>query len=210
MARLNVNPTRMELSILKERLKTATRGHKLLKDKQDELMRQFIMKIKENNELRKKVEGQLTSAMQDFVLAKSMKSDQMVQEIFSLPAKEVSLQVRYDSVMSVKVPKFNYEIKDQSLDSEFPYSYVATTSDMDQAIESVNESLTDMLKLAEIEKGCQLMADEIEKTRRRVNALEFRTIPQLEETIYFIEMKLEEAERAQVTRMMKIKDMGQK
>lgn len=210
MARLNVNPTRMELSILKERLKTATRGHKLLKDKQDELMRQFIMKIKENNELRKKVEGQLTSVMQDFVLAKSMKSDQMVQEIFSLPAKEVSLQVRYDSVMSVKVPKFNYEIKDQSLDSEFPYSYVATTSDMDQAIESVNESLTDMLKLAEIEKGCQLMADEIEKTRRRVNALEFRTIPQLEETIYFIEMKLEEAERAQVTRMMKIKDMGQK
>lgn len=210
MARLNVNPTRMELSILKERLKTATRGHKLLKDKQDELMRQFIMKIKENNELRKKVEGQLTSAMQDFVLAKSMKSDQMVQEIFSLPAKEVSLQVRYDSVMSVKVPKFNYEIKDQSLDSEFPYSYVATTSDMDQAIESVNDSLTDMLKLAEIEKGCQLMADEIEKTRRRVNALEFRTIPQLEETIYFIEMKLEEAERAQVTRMMKIKDMGQK
>ncbi|MGX7076108.1 V-type ATP synthase subunit D [Globicatella sanguinis] len=210
MARLNVNPTRMELSILKERLKTATRGHKLLKDKQDELMRQFIMKIKENNELRKKVEGQLTSAMQDFVLAKSMKSDQMVQEIFSLPAKEVSLQVRYDSVMSVKVPKFNYEIKDQSLDSEFPYSYVATTSDMDQAIESVNESLTDMLRLAEIEKGCQLMADEIEKTRRRVNALEFRTIPQLEETIYFIEMKLEEAERAQVTRMMKIKDMGQK
>lgn len=210
MARLNVNPTRMELSILKERLKTATRGHKLLKDKQDELMRQFIMKIKENNELRKKVEGQLTSAMQDFVLAKSMKSDQMVQEIFSLPAKEVSLQVRHDSVMSVKVPKFNYEIKDQSLDSEFPYSYVATTSDMDQAIESVNESLTDMLRLAEIEKGCQLMADEIEKTRRRVNALEFRTIPQLEETIYFIEMKLEEAERAQVTRMMKIKDMGQK
>lgn len=210
MARLNVNPTRMELSILKERLKTATRGHKLLKDKQDELMRQFIMKIKENNELRKKVEEQLTSAMQDFVLAKSMKSDQMVQEIFSLPAKEVSLQVRYDSVMSVKVPKFNYEIEDQALDSEFPYSYVATTSDMDQAIESVNESLTDMLRLAEIEKGCQLMADEIEKTRRRVNALEFRTIPQLEETIYFIEMKLEEAERAQVTRMMKIKDMGQK
>lgn len=210
MARLNVNPTRMELSILKERLKTATRGHKLLKDKQDELMRQFIMKIKENNELRKKVEGQLTSAMQDFVLAKSMKSDQMVQEIFSLPAKEVMMQVRYDSVMSVKVPKINYEIKDQSLDSEFPYSYVATTSDMDQAIESVNASLTDMLRLAEIEKGCQLMADEIEKTRRRVNALEYRTIPQLEETIYFIEMKLEEAERAQVTRMMKIKDMGQK
>lgn len=210
MVRLNVNPTRMELSILKERLKTATRGHKLLKDKQDELMRQFIIKIKENNVLRKKIESQLITAMQEFVLAKSLKSDQMVQEIFSMPSKEVNLRIRYDSVMNVKIPKLNYEIKDQSLDSEFPYSYVATNSEMDQAIIAIDDSLEDMLKLAEIEKGCQLMADEIEKTRRRVNALEFRTIPQLEETIYFIEMKLEEAERAQVTRMMKIKDMGQK
>lgn len=209
MARLNVNPTRMELSNLKERLKTATRGHKLLKDKQDELMRQFILRIKENNVLRKKVEEQLTQAMQDFVLAKSMKSDQMVQEMLSIPSKEVSLRLRLESIMSVKVPKLHSEIKANSIDSEFPYSFIATNSEMDQAIESVNDSLEDMLKLAEIEKACQLMADEIEKTRRRVNALEYRTIPQLEETIYFIEMKLEEAERAQVTRMMKIKDMGQ-
>ncbi|MBD3949865.1 V-type ATP synthase subunit D [Tuanshanicoccus lijuaniae] len=209
MARLNVNPTRMELSNLKDRLKTATRGHKLLKDKQDELMRQFIMRIKENNELRQKVEAKLTSAMQDFVLAKSLKSDQMVQEMLSIPSKEVTLRMRLDSIMSVKVPRIHSDIQENSIDSEFAYSFISSNAEMDQAIESVEASLEELLKLAEIEKSCQLMADEIEKTRRRVNALEFRTIPQLEETIYFIEMKLEEAERAQVTRMMKIKDMGQ-
>ncbi|MBK0348110.1 V-type ATP synthase subunit D [Aerococcaceae bacterium zg-ZJ1578] len=209
MARLNVNPTRMELSNLKDRLKTATRGHKLLKDKQDELMRQFIMRIKENNELRQKVEAKLTNAMQDFVLAKSLKSDQMVQEMLAIPSKEVTLHMRLDSIMSVKVPRIHSDIKENTIDSEFAYSFISSNAEMDQAIESVEASLEELLKLAEIEKSCQLMADEIEKTRRRVNALEFRTIPQLEETIYFIEMKLEEAERAQVTRMMKIKDMGQ-
>ncbi|MBR7927335.1 V-type ATP synthase subunit D [Aerococcaceae bacterium zg-ZUI334] len=209
MARLNVNPTRMELSNLKDRLKTATRGHKLLKDKQDELMRQFIMRIKENNELRQKVEAKLTNAMQDFVLAKSLKSDQMVQEMLAIPSKEVTLHMRLESIMSVKVPRIHSDIKENTIDSEFAYSFISSNAEMDQAIESVGASLEELLKLAEIEKSCQLMADEIEKTRRRVNALEFRTIPQLEETIYFIEMKLEEAERAQVTRMMKIKDMGQ-
>ncbi|MBS4461462.1 MULTISPECIES: V-type ATP synthase subunit D [unclassified Facklamia] len=209
MARLNVNPTRMELSNLKDRLKTATRGHKLLKDKQDELMRQFIMRIKENNELRQKVEAKLTNAMQDFVLAKSLKSDQMVQEMLAIPSKEVTLHMRLESIMSVKVPRIHSDIKENTIDSEFAYSFISSNAEMDQAIESVEASLEELLKLAEIEKSCQLMADEIEKTRRRVNALEFRTIPQLEETIYFIEMKLEEAERAQVTRMMKIKDMGQ-
>ena len=209
MARLNVNPTRMELSILKDRLKTATRGHKLLKDKQDELMRQFILKIKENNELRKKVEAKLQEAMRDFVLAKTTQSDQMVQEMLSIPSKEVHLRLRLDSIMSVKVPKIHSEIVQNETDSEFPYSFIATNAGMDQAINHIQNSLDDLLKLAEIEKSSQLMADEIEKTRRRVNALEFRTIPQLEETIYFIEMKLEEAERAQLTRMMKVKDMGQ-
>lgn len=209
MARLNVNPTRMELSNLKERLKTATRGHKLLKDKQDELMRQFILRVKESHELRRQVEDQLTQAMQDFVLAKSLKSDQMVQEMLAIPQKEVGLRIRLDSIMSVKVPKLHAEIKENNIDSEFPYSFLSTNAEMDQAINAVNDSLENMLRLAELEKSCQLMADEIEKTRRRVNALEYRTIPQLEETIYFIEMKLEEAERAQVTRMMKIKDMGQ-
>lgn len=209
MARLNVNPTRMELSNLKERLKTATRGHKLLKDKQDELMRQFILRVKENHSLRREVESQLTQAMQDFVLAKSLKSDQMVQEMLAIPQKEVGLRIRLDSIMSVKVPKLHAEIKENNIDSEFPYSFLSTNAEMDQAISAVSDSLENMLKLAELEKSCQLMADEIEKTRRRVNALEYRTIPQLKETIYFIEMKLEEAERAQVTRMMKIKDMGQ-
>lgn len=208
MTRLNVKPTRMELNNLKSRLKTAKRGHKLLKDKRDELMRRFIELIRENNELRKKVESQLVNSMQEFVLAKSLESDQIVQELFAIPRKDIHLYVQLDTIMSVKVPKMHTDIYENRSSGEVPYSYVSSNSEMDQSIESVANTLEDLLRLAEIEKTCQLMADEIEKTRRRVNGLEYRIMPQLEETIYYIEMKLEEAERANVTRMMKVKDMG--
>lgn len=210
MARLNVKPTRMELSNLKARLKTATRGHKLLKDKRDELMRQFIDLIRENNRLRKEVESHLVEGMQEFVLAKSLESDQIVQELFAVPSKSVDLFIRKENIMSVNVPKMHIDVKDLTRDEseERVYSYVGSNSQMDSAISSITSSLDDLLKLAEIEKSCQLMADEIEKTRRRVNGLEYQTIPQLEETIYYIEMKLEEAERSNVIRMMKVKDMG--
>ncbi|MCW6661442.1 V-type ATP synthase subunit D [Aerococcaceae bacterium NML201209] len=208
MARLNVKPTRMELANLKNRLKTAKRGHKLLKDKRDELMRQFIDLIRENNKVRQRVEKQLVAGMQDFVLAKSLESDQIVQELFMIPTKKTQLRMRLDTIMSVKVPKMHTEIYDTAPHGEVPYSYVSSNSEMDHAIEDIASSLEDLLRLAEIEKTCQLMADEIEKTRRRVNGLEYRIMPQLEETIYYIEMKLEEAERANVTRMMKVKDMG--
>lgn len=207
MARLDVKPTRMELNNLKDRLKIASRGHKLLKDKRDELMRQFIELIRQNNQLRQKVEGNLVEGMQDFVLAKSLESDAMVQELFAVPSKEVALQIRQDSIMSVAVPKLFADVKEAANASEVPYSYVGSNSEMDQAIGSITASLDDLLKLAEIEKTCQLMADEIEKTRRRVNGLEYQIIPQLEETIYYIEMKLEEAERANLIRMMKVKNM---
>ena len=207
MARLDVKPTRMELNNLKDRLKIASRGHKLLKDKRDELMRQFIELIRQNNQLRQKVEGNLVEGMQDFVLAKSLESDAMVQELFAVPSKEVALQIRLDSIMSVAVPKLFADVKEAATASEVPYSYVGSNSEMDQAIGSITASLGDLLKLAEIEKTCQLMADEIEKTRRRVNGLEYQIIPQLEETIYYIEMKLEEAERDNLIRMMKVKNM---
>ena len=192
MARLDVKPTRMELNNLKDRLKIASRGHKLLKDKRDELMRQFIELIRQNNQLRQKVEGNLVEGM---------------QELFAVPSKEVALEIRQDSIMSVAVPKLFADVKEAANASEVPYSYVGSNSEMDQAIGSITASLDDLLKLAEIEKTCQLMADEIEKTRRRVNGLEYQIIPQLEETIYYIEMKLEEAERANLIRMMKVKNM---
>ena len=207
MARLNVKPTRMELNILKERLKTATRGHKLLKDKRDELMRRFIEAVRENNRLRQKVEAALVDNMQDFVMAKSLESDLMVEEIFAVPTREVMLHIEEENVMSVRVPKLHVRIDNPYGDDEgdVVYSYLASNSQMDSTIQEMGDLLPDLLKLAEIEKSCQLMADEIEKTRRRVNGLEYATIPDLKETIYYIEMKLEEAERANLVRIMKVK-----
>ena len=207
MARLNVKPTRMELNILKERLKTATRGHKLLKDKRDELMRRFIEAVRENNRLRQKVEAALVGNMQDFVMAKSLESDLMVEEIFAVPTREVILHIEEENVMSVRVPKLHVRIDNPYGDDEgdVVYSYLASNSQMDSTIQEMGNLLPDLLKLAEIEKSCQLMADEIEKTRRRVNGLEYATIPDLKETIYYIEMKLEEAERANLVRIMKVK-----
>lgn len=207
MTRLNIKPTRMELNNLKERLKTATRGHKLLKDKRDELMRRFIEAVRENNRLRQKVEEALVGHMQDFVLAKALESDLMVEEIFAVPMREINLHIEQENIMSVRVPKMHAHIANPYGDDEgdVVYSYVASNSQMDETIEDRSNLLPDLLRLAEIEKSCQLMADEIEKTRRRVNGLEYATIPDLIETIQYIEMKLEEAERASLVRVMKVK-----
>ena len=169
LTRLNVKPTRMELTKLKHRLVVSKRGHKLLKDKQDELMRQFIELIRKNNALREAVETRLVEGMKSFVLAKATLEEAFIEELVAIPPQSVSLDLQEKNIMSVYVPEMNFTVK-----------------------------------------ACQLLADEIEKTRRRVNALEYRLIPQLEETIYFIEMKLEENERASITRIMKVKDMGQK
>lgn len=207
MARLNVKPTRMELSNLKNRLKTAKRGHKLLKDKRDELMRRFVGLIQENNSLRRDVEEALVANMQDFVLAKSLKNDLMIEELFAVPRRDVDLFIEVENAMSVHVPKFHVQANDakDSEQGEFSYSYLASNSQMDNTIEKMDKLLDKLLRLAEIEKVCQLMADEIEKTRRRVNGLEYSIIPQLEETIHYIELKLEEAERANLVRIMKVK-----
>ena len=207
MTRLNVKPTRMELNNLKARLKTAVRGHKLLKDKRDELMRRFIESVRENNQLRQKVESALVGHLQDFVMAKALESDLMVEEIFAVPMREVNLHVETENIMSVRVPKMHAHIDNPYGDDEgdVVYSYVASNSQMDETIESMSDLLPDLLRLAEIEKSCQLMADEIEKTRRRVNGLEYATIPDLKETSYYIEIKLEEAQRASLVRMMKVK-----
>ncbi|MGT2923782.1 V-type ATP synthase subunit D [Streptococcus caviae] len=208
MARLNIKPTRMELSNLKERLKTATRGHKLLKDKRDELMRRFVDLIRENNRLRQEVETALVSNMQDFVVAKSLENDLMVEEIFAVPTKQVQLFIEKENIMSVTVPRMHSQIDNPygSDEGDVVYSYLASNSEMDATIQKMDGLVEKLLRLAEVEKSCQLMADEIEKTRRRVNGLEHSTIPQLEETIHYIELKLEEAERANLVRIMKVKD----
>lgn len=209
MARLNVKPTRMELANLKDRLALSTRGHKLLKDKQDELMRQFILLIRQNNELRAQVEEELTEAMREFVVAKSLLNELFIEELFIGNETSVELNIHEKNVMSVLVPQMDFNVVEPDVSSDVQYGYLNSSSELDESIERIEGVLPKLLKLSEIEKTCQLMADEIEKTRRRVNALEYRMIPQLQETIKYIQMKLEENERSSIVRMMKVKDMGQ-
>lgn len=210
MARLNVNPTRMELTKLKKRLVTAVRGHKLLKDKQDELMRRFIDLVKHNNELRKSVEQELSGAFKDFVMARALMSSEFLEEAIMYPKENISVDIATKNIMSVNVPKmeFKRELEGDG-GSIYPYGFANTSTELDDSLEKLYDILPKLLELAEVEKSCQLMADEIEKTRRRVNALEYMTIPQLEETVKYIKMKLDENERGALTRLMKVKSMLQ-
>ena len=208
MAKLNVNPTRMELTKLKKRLQTSSRSHKLLKDKQDELMRQFINLVKYNNVLRKEVEEQLEGSLKDFVMARAVMSSEFLEEANAFPKEKISVEVGEKNVMSVSVPVMNFKRELEGDEgSIFPYGFANTSSELDDAILKLYNILPKLLELAEVEKSCQLMADEIEKTRRRVNALEYMTIPQLQETIKYIRMKLDENERSATTRLMKVKSM---
>lgn len=208
MARLNVNTNRMELSNIRKRLEIALSGHKLLKDKQDELMRQFIVFIKLNRELRKKVELELQNAFKDFFLASSTMSPEMLEEAVCFPQKKLSVNMEKKNIMNVLVPVFRLQQKaDGSENNLYPYGYVHSSSELDDAIYNLYKLLPDLLELAEIEKTCQLLSDEIEQTRRRVNALEHRIIPELKETIRYIAIKLDENERSTITRLIKVKEM---
>lgn len=202
MAKLNVNPTRMELTRLKAKLITAKKGHKLLKDKQDELMRIFIETIKKNKEMRMNVEKKLSLSLKNFTMAKSIISESVFEESLAIPKIRYEVDVTKRNVMSVRIPEITLEkIGDEN--DLYPYSFAQTSYELDLAIEDMSFVMNDLLQLAQIEKSTQLMSDEIEKTRRRVNALEYMTIPQLEETIKFIRMKLDENDRAAIIRLMK-------
>ena len=209
MAKLKVNPTRMDLSELKLRLVTAKRGHKLLKDKQDELMRQFINLIKENKKLRMEVEKELSESFKSFLLASATMSPLFLESAVSFPKEKLSVEIKSKNIMSVNVPEMKF-VKEEMEGSIFPYGFVQTSAELDDTVIKLQKVLDNLLSLAEIEKSCQLMADEIEKTRRRVNALEYSTIPNLEETVKDIRMKLDENERATITRLMKVKQMLEK
>ncbi|MBR4132066.1 MAG: V-type ATP synthase subunit D [Oscillospiraceae bacterium] len=207
MASAQVNPTRMELSRQKKKLVTATRGHKLLKDKRDELMRQFLELVRENKALREKVEAGIAEANRNFVLAKAGVSDATLNAALLAPKQEVFLEAGTRNVMSVNIPVFTAKTRTPDEGDIYPYGYAFTSGDLDDAVKSLSDLLPDLLRLAEIEKSCQLMAIEIEKTRRRVNALEHVMIPDAQEKIKFITMKLDENERSTQIRLMKIKDM---
>mgnify|MGYP005794504135 FL=1 len=207
LASTHVNPTRMELTKQKRKLVTAMRGHKLLKDKRDELMRQFLDLVRLNMVLRQKVEEGIRAANANFVIAKSAMSEQGLGTALMAPKQEVYLEVGKRNVMSVNTPVLNYKTRTADENDIYSYGFAYTSSDLDGAVKSLADILPDMLHLAETEKSCQLMAAEIEKTRRRVNALEHVVIPNAQENIKYISMKLDENERSTQIRLMKVKDM---
>lgn len=207
MARLKVTPTRMNLNTLKERLATSKRGYKLLKDKQDELMRQFLELIRKNKKLREEVEKELEDSFSDFLIASAFMSPEFMEEAVSFPTQKLGVDISIKNVMSVRIPKMEFKVEENENASMFPYGYAETSAGLDKALKGLNEVMNRLLELAELEKTTQLMADEIESTRKRVNALEYRTIPDLEETIKYIRSKLEENERATISRLMKVKDI---
>lgn len=207
MAVKQVNPTRMELSRLKKKLVTARRGHKLLKDKRDELMRRFLDMVRENEALRREVEDGIKAANKNLVLASAVMTEQETNLALSAPKQEVYTEVKTQNVMSVDIPVFEYKTRTSDASDIYPYGFGFTSADLDRAIESLSDIFPKMLLLAEKEKSCQLLSAEIEKTRRRVNALEHVMIPDLQESIRFITMKLDENERSTQVRLMKVKDM---
>ena len=206
MAGTRGNPTRMELTKQKKKLLSATRGHKLLKDKRDELVRQFMDLIKENMDLRLKVEKGLKAANMEFAVARAGMSEQVLNTALMATGKTLEIKQQFKNVMSVEIPEFQTknDIKGNDI---YSYGYAFTAGDLDDAVYSLSSVFEDMLKLAQGEKFCQLMASEIEKTRRRVNALEHVIIPEALDNIKYITMKLDENERSTQIRLMKVKDM---
>jgi V/A-type H+/Na+-transporting ATPase subunit D len=201
MALLNVNPTRMALMDLKLRSKSAKRGHKLLKDKQDGLMQQFLSIIRSAKDLRIKVEQELGTAFQAFLAASAWLSDAEIENALSSPQAHIELDVETKNVMSVRIPFFKLK-KEGTIKS---YGLASTNALLDQAIDSFDNLFTVLIELAQIEKQAESMAIELETTRRRVNALEHKMIPDLQETVKYIQMKLDESERASIIATMRIK-----
>ena len=205
MAVLNVNPTRMEMKRLQGRLKTATRGHKLLKDKTDEMIRRFIVLAQENRRLRAQTEQELANALASFTLARSADDCRVVEEAILMPCRNVSLSCSKRKVMGIDVPSM--QIDDNDSGTLYPYSFLSVSEQLDDSLRGLNAVLYKLILLAETEKTCNMLADEIEKNKRRVNALENIMIPQFTETIKYIKMKLDEADRSATVRLMKVKDI---
>lgn len=207
MARMNVNPTRMVLSTLKNQLRVAVKGHKLLKDKRDEMMKIFLDLAREIQKLREEVDPKLSDVYGSFSVARAVMAPEMLEEALMYPKQSVDLIASTKNVMSVNVPEFDFEMHSSDQSDVYPYGFATTSGELDKSIEKLTELFPKLLQLAAMEKEAMLLADEIEKTRRRVNALEYVKIPNYQETIKYIKMKLDEDERGNQTRLMKVKDM---
>ena len=207
MPSATINPTRQELNRLKNRLRTSIRGHKLLKDKRDELMKQFMDVVRENRALRKRVEEGLMRAHGAVTVAAALMSPEMLEQSLLYPKQSVELDMTFQNIMSVDVPQYQFRTSSQDPGEVYPYGFAQTSGELDDAVDALSRVLSDMLRLAEVEKTSQLLAEEIEKTRRRVNALEYVKIPEMQANIKYITMKLDENERSNTIRLMKVKDM---
>lgn len=198
----------MELNRLKTRLAMAVRGHKLLKDKRDELMRQFLVMVRQNKELREQIEERLAQSFRKFTGARAVMSAEAMEEALMYPQLELKVQLSIQNIMSVRTPKIDWEKAGQgTTEAAYPYGFAETSGELDESIATLAELLPQLLELAEVETAVTRMAEEIERTRRRVNALEHVMIPDLEHTVRYITMRLEENERANLTRLMKVKDI---
>ena len=207
MAGTTITPTRMMLKQLKGRLKTARRGHKLMKDKSDELMRRFMDIVRLNKQLRERVESGLTASFASLQVASAIMSPEMLEQALLYPRQSVELGVTFKNIMSVNVPEYSFHTKNNDPSEICPYGFAQTSGELDDALEQMAKVFEDMLELAQVEKTMQLLAEEIERTRRRVNALEYVMIPELEENIRYITMKLEENENSTKVRLLKVKEM---
>lgn len=205
MAEIRVNPTRMEQKKLRARLAVARRGHKLMQDKRDELMRQFLDVVKDAAEIRARVEKAVVGSYQSFSDAAALTSPKQMSAALLLPRREAELSVTTRNIMGVEVP--HYEFESASSEAFRSYGLAFTSAALDAAARELAAVADDMIRLAELEKTSQMLAEQIEKARRRVNALEHIMIPQLERAIKTISMKLDENERSNTTRLMKVKDM---
>ena len=207
MAGTTITPTRMMLKQLKGRLKTARRGHKLMKDKRDELMRRFMDIVRLNKQLRERVESGLTASFASLQVASAIMSPEMLEQALLYPRQSFELGVTFKNIMSVNVPEYSFHTKNNDPSEIYPYGFAQTSGELDDALEQMAKVFEDMLELAQVEKTMQLLAEEIERTRRRVNALEYVMIPELEENIRYITMKLEETENSTKVRLLKVKEM---
>lgn len=207
MPRKHVNPNRMELSRLQKQQATAVRGHRLLKDKQDELIRRFLELVRYNGELREQVERNIEASLDNFALARAAMDEPMTETALLAPGEQVRISATFDKIMNVEVPQFTHRYRGDGEENLYPYGFAFTSGDLDTAVKNISDILPQMLELAQVEHTCQLLAAEIESTRRRVNALEHILIPETQEQIRYISMKLEENERSNQVRLMKVKDM---
>ena len=207
MAELRVNPTRMEMKRIQTRYQTARKGHKLLKDKRDELMKQFLDVVREDKVLRERVEAALAEVYGGFTVASAVSSPKMLEEALICPKKECDIAVEYKNMMSVTVPVFRTKVHAAGNSDSYNYGMAFTSGELDSSLRALSGVMEDMIRMAELEKTAQLLAQEIERTRRRVNALEYILMPQYLATIKSIKMKLDENERGNTTRLMKVKDM---